>query len=223
MEIRKFDFVLFDLIGTTVRDTDRGESLILDSFHKAIISNGFQVSIEEINQQRGKSKKEAIKILLEKFKLNNKLIDKIYNDFMGFLNSSINNFKEINGAGKLFEMLKGKGVKIGIGSGLPLEFMLSLVRHVGWQLEMFEYIGSSENLGKGRPDPIMIFDSMAKLNIIIKEKVLKVGDTIVDIQEGKNAGVVTAGVLSGTQGRETLEKHNPDYIFKDINGLLKII
>lgn len=52
---------------------------------------------------------------------------------------------------------------------------------------------------------------------------LKVGDTFVDIQEGKNAGVFTAGVLSGTQSREILEEIKPDYIFADINEISAIV
>ena len=69
----------------------------------------------------------------------------------------------------------------------------------------------------------MIFDSMEKLMINDKAKVLKIGDTVVDIQEGKNAGVVTASVLTGTQKRDELEKFNPDYIFNDITEIISII
>lgn len=64
---------------------------------------------------------------------------------------------------------------------------------------------------------------MEKLMIKDKEKVLKIGDTVIDIQEGKNAGVITAGVLTGTQKRDELEKFKPDYIFNDITEIKSII
>jgi hypothetical protein len=55
---RKLDFVLFDMIGTTIRDSSNGDSLIIESFRKAFSLNGFQVSPEVLNQHRGKSKEK---------------------------------------------------------------------------------------------------------------------------------------------------------------------
>ena len=69
----------------------------------------------------------------------------------------------------------------------------------------------------------MILDSMNRLNINDRSRVLKIGDTIADIQEGKNAGVITAVVMTGTQTRDELIKLNPDYIFADITDLLNIL
>ncbi|RPH30994.1 MAG: HAD family hydrolase [Bacteroidales bacterium] len=220
---RNFEFVLFDMIGTTIKDSYNGESLILDCFYNSFCSNGFQISYEQINQQRGRSKKEAIKNILIGSDHKIDLIDKIYLDFMGSLNKSLDCFTEMNGASVIFELLKEKGIKIGLGSGLPLDFMYGIIKQVNWQIDSFDYIGSSEELGKGRPNPIMILDLMVKFKIADKTKVLKIGDTIVDIQEGKNAGVITAGVLTGSQKREELEKFQPDYIFSDISEIKTLI
>jgi phosphonatase-like hydrolase len=219
---RMFEFVLFDMIGTTIQDSYNGDSLIIDSFRKAFLLNGFQVSYLEINQQRGKSKKEAINNIITEQKQIHDLADKIYMDFISLLDKSMTCLKEISGAAKVFSFLKENGTKIGLGSGLPLDIMMRIINNAGWESDSFDYIGSSEVLGKGRPDPVMINDSMAKLKINDKSRVLKVGDTVVDIQEGKNAGVLTAGVLTGTQTRDELEKHNPDYILSNITEIISI-
>ena len=50
----------------------------------------------------------------------------------------------------------------------------------------------------GRPYPYMIFKNMEALHITSVDKVMKVGDTISDIREGKNAGVFTAGIIEGS-------------------------
>lgn len=220
---KNFEFVLFDMIGTTIKDSNKGESLVLDCFYNSFYSNGYHINYELINQQRGKSKKDAIRNILIDSNLKTDLIDKIYSDFIESLNTSLSYFQEVKGAHLLFSQLKQKGIKIGLGSGLPMAFIGKIIKQLEWQTGWFDYIGSSEELGKGRPDPIMIFDSMEKLMINDKAKVLKIGDTVVDIQEGKNAGVVTASVLTGTQKRDELEKFNPDYIFNDITEIISII
>lgn len=64
---------------------------------------------------------------------------------------------------------------------------------------------------------------MEKLKIKDRLTVLKVGDTIVDILEGENAGIMTAGVLTRTQKRQELESGEPDFIFSDIREILTLI
>lgn len=44
----------------------------------------------------------------------------------------------------------------------------------------------------------MIFKNMQELEVQSVENVLKVGDTISDIKEGKNAGVLSIGVIEGS-------------------------
>jgi phosphonatase-like hydrolase len=219
----KLEYVLFDLVGTTVKDSENGKSFIKDSFYRAFKENGVSISHERISRERGKLKKEAIQNILNESDAKPALEENIYALFMQLLNASLKSIKEIDGARVLFESLNEKNIIIGLGSGLPLDFMHKVIKQVGWQSTRFDYINSSEKLGKGRPDPIMIFDSMEKLNITDKAKILKIGDTVVDIKEGQNAGVLTAGVLTGAMDRNQLEKHNPDFIFSDISKLLDLL
>jgi phosphonatase-like hydrolase len=211
----KFELIFFDLIGTTIKDSNEKESLVIDSFYRSFALNGFHLSYKKVNEQRGKRKREAIRNLIPEG-LSTQLEDKIYQDFMSLLKSSRSNFSEMPGALRLFKFLKSKNIKIALGSGLPMDFIQDLIDASQWQGVNFDYIGSSENFGIGRPDPIMILDAMDKLLVLDKKKVLKVGDTIVDVQEGKNAGVYTAAVLTGTQRRAELEKQMPDFILKSI-------
>jgi phosphonoacetaldehyde hydrolase len=50
----------------------------------------------------------------------------------------------------------------------------------------------------GRPYPYMIYHNMEALKLSASWKVVKVGDTISDIQEGVNAGVWSVGVIIGS-------------------------
>lgn len=52
--------------------------------------------------------------------------------------------------------------------------------------------------GIGRPYPYMIFRNMEALKSASVAEVMKVGDTVSDIREGKNAGAFTVGVIEGS-------------------------
>jgi len=69
----------------------------------------------------------------------------------------------------------------------------------------------------------MIFDAIKHLNLPEAAKILKIGDTVVDVQEGKNANVNTAMVLTGTQTVANLKNIKPDYIFESIKDLRKVL
>lgn len=44
----------------------------------------------------------------------------------------------------------------------------------------------------------MVFECMRQLNVYPPRCVVKVGDTVVDMQEGKNAGAFAIGILTGS-------------------------
>ncbi|MBT2671309.1 hypothetical protein J7E95_10830 [Streptomyces sp. ISL-14] len=50
----------------------------------------------------------------------------------------------------------------------------------------------------GRPYPYMIYRNMEELKLTASWKVVKVGDTISDMQEGVNAGVWSVGIIVGS-------------------------
>ena len=89
--------------------------------------------------------------------------------------------------------------------------------------KLFDYIGISSEIGKSRPHPDMIFDLMHKLTIVNPAEVLKVGDTVADIQEGKNAKITTAAILAGTQTKGELVKEKPDFIINNLSEIQNII
>ena len=98
----KIEFVLFDLIGTTVNESFTGDSIIIDSFKKAFSQTGVLINYEELNTQRGKNKRDAIEDLLLTNNLSLDLADEIYKKFMLLLNEALKNFSEMDGATDLF-------------------------------------------------------------------------------------------------------------------------
>merc|ERR1712066_505377 len=112
-----------------------------------------------------------------------------------------------------------RDIKVCVGSGFPDHVVRAIVRNMGWSVDG---AFSSEALGAGRPDPVMVNAAMSHCGVTDPRRVVKVGDTVVDIEEGRNAGVHTVAVLTGTQSREKLEAAGPDCIIQSVADLPKI-
>jgi len=145
-------------------------------------------------------------------------VDDLYRTFCTHLERYASEVdQEIPGTTRVFEFLKKKGIKICVGSGFPQNIVDKLVKRLGWTLVDSAY--SSVSLGKGRPDPIMIQVAMKEHGVVDPKQVVKVGDTKVDVEEGKNASCWTVSVLTGTQSKEMLVNSGPDFIISSVANL----
>ena len=105
-----------------------------------------------------------------------------------------------------------------------MQVVQAIASQLGWLDEgLLDYVGSAEQIGVGRPNPKMIHDAMQRLGITDGLAVVKIGDTVVDVQEGKNAGVWTVAVLTGSQTESQLMAAAPDYILSSIRELRTLI
>jgi len=69
-----------------------------------------------------------------------------------------------------------------------------------------------------KPDPCVLL-SILKEYGVRPERALLVGDMKIDIDTGKNAGVITCGAAYGFEGRDKLAAEKPDFIIGDIEEL----
>jgi HAD superfamily hydrolase (TIGR01549 family) len=209
--------ILFDVIGTSVMEKD--PSIITRCFVKAFADRHILVDEKYIATYRGLDKREAISAILQVLQRPLSLADTILEAFNNNVADNIHNFSENNELRKTIEILKQRKIVIGVGTGLSSDIFQLIFNKLNWSSLRFDYIGIAEKVGRGRPHPDMLLEMMKENNIDPTE-FLKVGDTVADIQEGKNAGVLTAAILSGTTVESKLREENPDFI---INGLGEII
>lgn len=97
------------------------------------------------------------------------------------------------------ETLRESGIRIGSTTSYStevMEFLTKLVAKKGLIIDC--WINADQVNGQGRPNPYMIFKNMEKMGVSSVHNVIKVGDTVNDIKEGYNAGVVTVGVIDGS-------------------------
>lgn len=218
--MEKIRAVIFDVIGTTVLEGD--PQLINRCFQNAFSSNLISVDKADVLRVRGKDKLEAIKEIL--IATNNPLeaSQKIFDDFKKNVTAKISNFKEHPEFDEVMAFLKNQNIKVGVGSGLPASVFQILFDHLDWRKYKFDYTAVFEEFKVGRPDPVMILNMCERTNISLNQ-LLKVGDTVSDVLEGKNAKVSTAVVLSGTQTIEVLLESKPDYIINTLSEVISII
>lgn len=87
----------------------------------------------------------------------------------------------------------------------------------------FEAVLGGDDVRAKKPAPDALIDLARQLHIA-PEKMLMIGDSTVDIETGKNAGVKTCAVTYGFGEKEDLLRAGPDYILDsitDVRGILK--
>jgi phosphonatase-like hydrolase len=213
--------VLFDVIGTTVREAY--PDAINDCFERAFSDNQVSVSYDYLKSNRGKDKKEVIDFVVQALRLAPEVGVRIYQDFKKNLENSFSNFSANTDAEEIFQYLKAKGIKIALGTGLPRPLFEGILKQLNWSVTDFNYVGIANEVGTGRPSPLMIQALMRSLGITDPTMVLKVGDTVSDVEEGKNAGAITVAILSGTQPEEDLRAAKPDFVINRLSEIKQII
>ena len=77
-----------------------------------------------------------------------------------------------------------------------------------------------DDVAQGRPAPYMIFRAMERTGTIDVARVLNIGDTVLDIQSGRNAGCgVNVAVWTGAHGREKLSREPGAHLIEDVSHL----
>lgn len=207
--MHKVDGVIFDWAGTTV---DYGSFAPVQAFMEVFKQYGISPTMEEVRKPMGMLKIDHIRTMLHMERIQQawKTIygtepgerdaQALYSIFeeklMGILDQFTDPKPDVPAA---VERLRRMGIAIGSTTGYT-DQMMSIVapaaKKKGYEPDVWF---SPDSTGqKGRPYPYMIFRNMEALGLGDVRRVLKVGDTISDIQEGKCAGVLTAGVIIGS-------------------------
>jgi phosphonatase-like hydrolase len=223
------ELVVFDIAGTTVRDNGS----VADAFIAAFRDFGFEMPRDEVKKVMGFRKMDAIASLLGKFapvhKDDEELIDRIHIRFIDTMIAFYRDDQDLApfpNAEKLFANLRDRGIRIALNTGFTRSITDAILHRLRWD-ERSPFISQticSDEVPYGRPHPDMIKKLMEDLGVTSPEKILKVGDTEVDVEEGRGAGCgVVVSVTTGAYTREQLETYKPDFIIDDLSELLPII
>jgi phosphonatase-like hydrolase len=205
------ELVVFDMAGTTVNDDDSVNRCLRCSLAAA----GLSVTPAQVNAVMGLPKPSAIAILIEQSGLRDELrdqVDAIHDDFVSrtiaFYRDDPSVF-EVPGATRVFNVLKRSGIRVALNTGFSRSIAGVILERLGWsQSTTIDATVCSDEVRRGRPYPDMIYALMARLGVGDVDRVAKVGDTPVDLQEGERAGCgLVVGVTGGTHSRRELEPY----------------
>jgi phosphonatase-like hydrolase len=218
--------VVFDMAGTTVNEN----MLVYKTLQKAINEAGFNFTMEQVLAEgAGKEKVDAIKSILRVYaqKQDDQLTDDIYQNFIVLLENAYDTAEILpqDDAEELFKALKQRNILVVLNTGYNQKTAQSLVAKLGWKKgEDFDSLVTATDVKQNRPGPDMIWLAMERFGIGNARDVAKVGDTIIDIEEGVNAGCgLNIGITTGAHTLQQLESAKPDYIINNLLELLPLV
>lgn len=205
--------VYFDMCGTIVDDKSVAP---VEAFSETFRSAGVKLNHDEIRQFMGVAKYDHVKSLvnlprvqkqLNSFATSVEIEDRkdlyseLYQRYLHFQTESARKWcQPIRGVSSLMHQLKAWNIKVGTTSGFPQRIcnvvLENFYRNHIYNFSSKNVLGSDSlpyNNG-ARPKPGLIFELMSRQKIKNPRSVIKVGDTVADIQEGKNAGTWVVAV-----------------------------
>lgn len=197
--------VIFDLDGTlldSVNDLAASVNHALGTFGypartvaevKSFIGNGVTKLIERALPENHKTGEEISKTKME---------------FIAYYNiHGVDMTTPFEGIPELLESLQDKGIKLAVASNKYNEGAVNLVKHYFPDIRFGAILGQNETRPV-KPDPAIIFEICSKCGASVGESIY-VGDSYVDMETARNAGIECIGVTWGCQTAEVLSRYSP--------------
>ncbi len=129
--------------------------------------------------------------------------------------------KAYDGIYELLDELEKLDCNLAILSNKPHEFTVQYADNLFDKYNFKEIHGQKSDIPK-KPDPIAAIN-IAKSFDAKLEDVYFVGDTMVDMQTAKNAGMIGIGVLWGFRDEKELSEHGADFLVAHPLDILDVI
>ncbi len=136
--------------------------------------------------------------------------------------SGVFEFDIYDGIEELLSLLNKEGVKVGIGSSKPQDFVHIILQKVDLEKYFDSIVGSDPKTVESTKTEI-ISKCIDSFNLPKNAKILMIGDRKFDIDGAHSVGIPCAAVLYGYGSEEEFKKHNADYIAKSTEELKQII
>jgi phosphonoacetaldehyde hydrolase len=196
--------VIFDWAGTTV---DYGSRAPVDAFIELFRRHEVTVTAEQARGPMGSYKKDHIRLImamepvgLQWQQKNGRTasaedIDALFREFIPLQTEVIARHADvIPGVAQVVEALRRQGIVIGATTGYTRAMMTSLLAQAAAAGYSPESSVCADDVTAGRPAPWMAITAAMQLGVYPMQACVKVGDTLVDIAEGLNAGMWTVGI-----------------------------
>jgi phosphonoacetaldehyde hydrolase len=205
---KKLQAVIFDWAGTTV---DYGSFAPVAVFLRLFESRGVKISEEDVRHGMGLMKKDHLRQIItqpgiaeawmtvHQAPCTEQDVDELFADFLSTQVETLRLYAEpISGLADTVNDLRRREMKIGSTTGYTRAMMDVLIPEAAKRGYEPDCVVCSDEVPAGRPYPWMCFQNAMQLGVYPMHSMVKVGDTIIDVEEGVNAGMwVVALSMSG--------------------------
>jgi len=125
------------------------------------------------------------------------------------------------GAKELLNTLKTRGLKLGLVSNKPHEFTLITLEKLGL-MSYFTAVLGADVVARKKPDPEPLLAALEKMGISPREAVM-IGDSPVDTQAARAAGIRVGLVSHGFVSKEEMTSSHPDWLVDSLEEFDEIL
>lgn len=215
----KIKLVIFDLDGTLL-NTIGGLS---EACNVALESKGFPIHNDaDYCHMIGNGITKLIERAIPENMRTESNINNVRVEFLRFYTNNITlNTTPYDGVMELLCELEKMGIMLAVASNKFHSGTVELVRHFFGDREFIAVCGNRDDVPL-KPSPKIVEDIITKSGVL-KSEVLYVGDSEVDIQTARNAGVISIGVSWGLRGEEEFIAAKADIIIDRASQVLDYV
>ncbi|MHB8284725.1 MAG: phosphonoacetaldehyde hydrolase [Caulobacteraceae bacterium] len=202
--------VVFDWAGTII---DFGCMAPVRALLKAFAEEGVALADAEARRDMGKAKIDHVRALLADAAVAGRWaaqhgappqagdLERLYRRLAPIMAmEAARSSRLIPGAADVADQLRGRGVRIGSGTGYTREMMADILPSAAEQGYAPEIVVCAGETPSGRPAPLMTWKALIALDAWPARACIKVDDAPVGIQEGHAAGCWTVGLSTSGNG-----------------------
>ena len=196
--------VILDWAGTAVDHGCRGPVAV---FTRAFERFGLTPTTEEVRAPMGREKREHVAAMLAMPRLaalwkeknghapDDADVSAVFGAVSELMPATLADYAEpVPGCVEAMARLRDMGVKVGSCTGYSRAMMENLLPRAAAAGYVPDCVVAADEVPAGRPWPWMCQQNCMRMGVFPPEAVIKVGDTVADIEEGLNAGHWVAAV-----------------------------
>ncbi|WP_346862302.1 HAD hydrolase-like protein [uncultured Draconibacterium sp.] len=213
----QFSHILFDLDGTLTDNTQGIKNSLKYALNKMHV-DGYSEAI--MDQFIGPPLQWGFSNLFGLNERNTKLAVEYFREYYG--ENGWHQNEPYDGIFEMLAELDAQGKKMYIATSKLEKYALQIMKH----FEMDKYIirlKGADYGGKKATKSQIITDLLEMQQLTPSEQIVMIGDTVFDIQGGKENGLSTVAVNYGFGNEEELRNENPDYFADDVDELYEIL
>lgn len=209
--------VFFDMDGTIVNSLND----LAVSTNYALKKNGYdEKPIENYADYQGNGVYVMIERALSPVTVSSEELSNLRNDFFDYYKDHCTDYTtDYDGIKELVKTLKESGIIVGCITNKVEKIAIKIIDHFFSGMDIIA--GQIDGI-PNKPDPYQTLEAMKALDLKAEE-CLFVGDTNVDIETAKAAGVKSVGCLWGFRTKQELVKAGADYIVETPSEIWNLV